>query len=78
MTLSNISLLFFKQSRHGHPMALVQVTRSQGNDYAGQHHDMLISCECLNPTEFDAEIDRLHRELETVRREAKKRFSKAV
>jgi hypothetical protein len=78
MTIYNIGLLFFNQGRDGHPTALVQVTRSQAEDIAGEHHERLISCECLSPAELDVEIDRLHGELEIVRRKAKGRFSKAA
>ena len=59
-------------------MALVRVISSQAKGYEGVWYEDLISCECISPAELDAEIDRLQEELETVRRKARKRFSKAA
>lgn len=77
MATLNLGLLFlnFDPDR---PIAIVQVQRSGGQEYAGQKYDDLISCECLGFRELDAEIDRLKNELEEIRNKARHRFAAAA
>jgi hypothetical protein len=46
-------------------------------DYAGVKAERLITAQCLSFIELDAEIRRLHAELDEVRARAKKKFYKA-
>jgi len=46
-------------------------------DYAGVGADKLITSPCLSFIELDAEIRRLHAELDEIRSRAKKKFYRA-
>jgi hypothetical protein len=59
------------------PSACVYLKAEGAEDYAGVKADRLVSVPCLSFTELDAEIRRLHAELEEVRARAKKKFYKA-
>jgi hypothetical protein len=53
------------------------LTASNTEDYAGVKADKLITAPCLSFIELDAEIRRLHAELDEIRARAKKKFYKA-
>jgi hypothetical protein len=58
------------------PSAAVYLKAGRGQDYAGVSGERLLSAQCLNFIELDAEIRRLHAELDEVRARAKKKFYK--
>jgi hypothetical protein len=58
------------------PSACIYLKAAGRQDYAGVKADRLMTAECLNFIELDAEIRRLHAELDEVRARAKKKFYK--
>jgi hypothetical protein len=61
------------------PSACLYLKAAGGNqDYAGIKAGKLISTPCLNFIELDAEIRRLHAELDEIRSRAKKKFYRAL
>lgn len=59
------------------PSACLYVKSHGHQDYAGASADRLITSPCLSFIELDAEIRRLHAELDEIRARAKKKFYKA-
>jgi hypothetical protein len=59
------------------PSACLFVKTSGEQGYAGIEAGKLIGAPCLNFIEFDAEIRRLHAELDEIRARAKKKFYRA-
>jgi hypothetical protein len=59
------------------PSACIYLKAGSQQDYAGVKADRLISARCMTFIELDAEIRRLHAELDEIRSRAKKRFYKA-
>jgi hypothetical protein len=59
------------------PSACIYVKASARDDYAGVTADKLLTSRCLNFVELDAEIRRLHAELDEIRARAKKMFYRA-
>ena len=59
------------------PSACLYLRAGGTQDYAGIQADKLISAPCLSFIELDAEIRRLHAELDEVRARAKKKFYRA-
>jgi hypothetical protein len=57
--------------------ACIFVKASARKDYAGVTADKLLTSRCLNFVELDAEIRRLHAELDEIRARAKKKFYRA-
>jgi len=58
------------------PSACVFLKAAARQDYAGVQADRLLTAQCLSFIELDAEIRRLHAELDEVRSRAKKKFYK--
>jgi hypothetical protein len=58
------------------PSACIYLKGAGQQDYAGVKADRLVTAHCLNFIELDAEIRRLHAELDEVRARAKKKFYK--
>jgi hypothetical protein len=58
------------------PSACIYLKAAGQQDYAGVKADRLVTAHCLNFIELDAEIRRLHAELDEVRARAKKKFYK--
>lgn len=58
------------------PSACIYLKTAGAQDYAGVKADRLITAQCLTFIELDAEIRRLHAELDEVRARAKKKFYK--
>jgi hypothetical protein len=58
------------------PSACIYLKAASAQDYAGVKADRLITAQCLSFIELDAEIRRLHAELDEVRARAKKKFYK--
>jgi hypothetical protein len=59
------------------PSACVYVKAGGSRDYAGVKADKLITSNCRSFIELDAEIRRLHAELDEVRARVRKKFYKA-
>ena len=59
------------------PSACLYTKAAGEEDYAGIKASKLISAPCLSFIELDAEIRRLHAELDEIRSRAKKKFYKA-
>jgi hypothetical protein len=77
MQLLNFGLLYLeKDPRTQQPSACISVKSSGQKDFAGVPADQLISGHCLNFIQLDAEIRRLHAELDEIRAQAKKKFYK--
>jgi hypothetical protein len=59
------------------PSACIYVKSTSTDDYNGLAAGKLISAHCMSFIELDAEIRRLHAELDEIRARAKKKFYKA-
>jgi hypothetical protein len=59
------------------PSASICIKCTGKQDYAGVKADKLLGAPCLSFIELDAEIRRLHAELDEIRARAKKKFYKA-
>jgi hypothetical protein len=78
METSSLDLVYLdKDPSTQQPSACVCVKSRTRRDYAVVKADRLITDQCLSFIELDAEIRRLHAELEEVRARAKKKFYKA-
>jgi hypothetical protein len=78
METSSLDLVYLENDpRTKQPSACVYVKAGGGEDYAGIKAGKLISATCLNFIELDAEIRRLHAELDEIRARAKKKFYRA-
>jgi len=78
METSTLDFLYLeKDPRTRQPSACIYVKSAGKQDYAGVRADKLISAHCLSFIELDAEIRRLHAELDEIRARAKKKFYKA-
>jgi hypothetical protein len=77
MQPTNFRLLYLeKDPRTQQPSACICVKSSGQQDFAGIPADQLISAHCLSFIQLDAEIRRLHAELDEIRAQAKKKFYK--
>jgi len=63
--------------RTGQPSACICLKSTGMQDYAGVKAERLVSAHCMSFIELDAELRRLHAELDEVRAQAKKKFYKA-
>ena len=78
METSSLDLMYLESDpRTKHPSACVYLKAGGSGDYAGIKASKLISAPCLNFIELDAEIRRLHAELDEIRARAKKKFYRA-
>jgi len=78
METSNLDFVFLESDpQTGEPSACIYLKPSGLKEYAGISARRLVSKPCLNFIEFDAEIRRLHAELDEIRARAKKKFYKA-
>lgn len=75
--MNTFELLFFPKGPDG-PFAHIQIGSSTAFDYSGKRYEDVISCDCTSPAQLDAEIERLQRELEAIRKKGKARFSNAA
>jgi hypothetical protein len=75
-TLSLDFVYLESDPRTQQPSACIYLKGAGKQDYAGVKADRLVTAECLNFVELDAEIRRLHAELDEVRARAKKKFYK--
>jgi hypothetical protein len=75
METSSLDLLYLESDpRTNQPSACISLRMHDGEDYAGVKAERLLSAQCLTFIELDAEIRRLHAELDEIRARAKKKF----
>jgi hypothetical protein len=78
METSSLDLLYLERDPSTkEPSACVRVKANTGHDYGGIGADKLITAPCFSFNELDAEIRRLHAELDEIRARAKKKFYRA-
>jgi hypothetical protein len=78
METSTLDLLYLERDPSTkHPSACVCVKENSRRDYGGVKGEKLITTPCLSFIELDAEIRRLHAELDEIRSRAKKKFYRA-
>jgi hypothetical protein len=78
METSTLDLAYFESDPSTKlPSACIYVKASIHDDYAGVTADKLLTSPCLNFIELDAEIRRLHAELDEIRARARKKFYRA-
>ena len=78
MPTTNLGFLYLeKDPRTQQPSACIYLQSGGEQDFAGVQADRLISKHCLSFIELDAELRRLHAELDEIRAQAKKKFYKA-
>jgi hypothetical protein len=78
METSSLDLLYLESDPSTKlPSACVFVKAGVAHDYAGVKAEKLIMSPCLSFIELDAEIRRIHAELDEIRSRAKKKFYKA-
>jgi hypothetical protein len=77
METSSLDFVYLESDpRTMQPSACLYSKTGADKDYAGIEAGKLISSPCLSFIELDAEIRRLHAELEEIRSRAKKKFYK--
>jgi hypothetical protein len=77
MDTSSLDFVYLESDpRTQQPSACLYLKAGRAQDYAGVKGDRLITAQCLTFIELDAEIRRLHAELDEVRARAKKKFYK--
>ena len=75
---SSLDLVYLESDpRTKQPSACICTRTGAGQDYAGVKAERLITAQCLNFIALDAEIRRLHAELDEIRARAKKKFYRA-
>ena len=78
METSSLDLLYLERDPSTkEPSACVCLKAGVLNDYAGVKAEKLVTAPCLSFIELDAEIRRLHAELDEIRSRAKKKFYRA-
>ncbi|HXM63467.1 MAG TPA: hypothetical protein VN950_21575 [Terriglobales bacterium] len=78
MEISSFDLLYLESDpRTKQPSACICLRASRSQDYAGVKAEKLITTHCMTFIELDAEIRRLHAELDEIRSRAKKKFYRA-
>jgi hypothetical protein len=78
METSSLDLLYLESDPGAkQPSACIYVKASGVRDCAGIKAEKLVTAPCLSFIELDAEIRRLHAELDEIRGRAKKKFYKA-
>jgi hypothetical protein len=77
METSSLDFVYLDSDpRTQEPSACIYLKERIAQDYAGVKADRLLTAQCLSFIELDAEIRRLHAELDEVRARAKKKFYK--
>ena len=78
METSSLDLLYLeREPSTKQSSAWVCVKANSPHDYGGVAGEKLITAPCLSFIELDAEIRRLHAELDEIRARAKKKFYRA-
>jgi hypothetical protein len=80
METSSFDFVYLESDpRTSQPSACVCLKAATGSeDYSGVKSDRLIGKPCLSFIELDAEIRRLHAELDEIRARAKKKFYRSL
>jgi hypothetical protein len=77
METSSLDFVYIEcDPRTQQPSACIYLKAAGAEDYAAVKADRLVSAQCLSFIELDAELRRLHAELDEVRARAKKKFYK--
>lgn len=66
----------FLESPSASPIASIFIKTSTTHQYKGYNKLTFITPQCLSAGEFDEQIDRLHAELEDIRKKVRNKFSK--
>jgi hypothetical protein len=78
METINLDLVFLdSEPKTKGQLAHVRVKAAGNKNYGSLKAEALITAPCVSFREFDAEIHRLQTELENIRAEARKKFSRA-
>jgi hypothetical protein len=78
METSSFDLLYLESDpRTNQPSACLYLKSTGREDFAGARADSMITPPCLSFVQLDAEIRRLHAELDEIRARAKRKFYKA-
>jgi len=78
METSSFDLLYLEADpKTKQPSACIRLKSTGREDYAGVRAENLIISPCLSFIELDAEIRRLHAELDEIRARAKRKFYQA-
>jgi len=78
METSSLDFLYLENDpRTQQPSACIYLKSAGKQDYADMKADRLVSAHCLSFLELDAELRRLHAELDEIRARAKRKFYKA-
>jgi hypothetical protein len=78
MEISSLDLLYLESDPGTkQPSACVCLKANGAQDYAGIKGEKLVTAPCMSFIELDAELRRLHAELDEIRARAKKKFYKA-
>jgi hypothetical protein len=78
MQTQSFELLYLESDpRTQQPSACIRIKPATDQDYAGVEAEELITSQCLNFIELDAEIRRLYAELDEIRARAKRKFYNA-
>jgi hypothetical protein len=78
MEMSSLDFVYLENDpRTKQPSACVYTKTIGNGDFGGIKASQLLTSPCLSFIELDAEIRRLHAELEEIRARAKKKFYKA-
>jgi hypothetical protein len=79
MQTKSLDFLYLdKDPRTQQPSACIYLKSSGQQNFAGVVADRLISAHCLSFIELDAELRRLHAELDEIRAQARKKFYKTA
>jgi hypothetical protein len=77
METLNLDFVYLESDpRTQQPSACIYLKAAGSQDYAGVKADRLVTAECLTFIKLDAELRRLHAELDEIRAQAKKKFYK--
>ena len=78
METSSLDFVYLESDpRTKQPSACIYLKQRSAEDFADVKANQLVSSHCLSFIELDAEIRRLHAELDEIRATAKKKFYRA-
>ena len=72
MNLSSLDLMFCKSSKNQHPGT--SVARIYVRSCSNEKGEIIITPDCFSIRELEVEIDRLKKELETIKKKAQQEF----
>lgn len=77
MKTATFGFLFRRNPAGGPPSSHVTLDMQDHPGWPGDERLTFVSCECHSGAEFEREIDRLHSELEAIRRQAQSSYQSA-